>query len=619
MDILEKIVEELPYPAYVLDNEGKVIVWNGKCEEVSGVKKGDVLGTVDFWKLYGKKVRTPAEDVLEGRERASKVIEVEGRRFLSFAFKINGVIVEICEDVTQLKELESTVDLFRKLVSHIKHFGIHTSREDLKRTFVRFTRDMVGTDACELYMKLEGNYVLLARNPPLQGDEIVGEMHPLAYYVRCGEVIEVSADEGDEGNRFTQEFGRTLLVPLISTHGIEGFAQIYTEKTEVDRESFHLWKTILSAIMRRLRVEEELREWIIWFDTVVETVNCGVVFVNHDTEVVYASEKFREITGLRCLTNKLSDVIEKGRLSFYRAMEQSMRGNGFCSVSINSREFYVRVRMISLPGKNPVFCCVFKHRKCEKELFRFYTGVVEDVAKCRSHRNLAASLCRRFEDIPGIEYAWFYSFRGKRGFYSPCKRLGKYLARYAESVACLKLIEDAGTDTEIASGTPLECPINPAGSLECPVRRFYGNRTYYLVPVVYEGEILYAFGLVSSRKLDDKTLEAIRNAVRMFSVKASCIINTRVVETLVNTIKKLKCEKIRPFCDKTINPLSGTLLILDEIDKRLNEGELDPELLDSLLLKIYATLDKLVEKACEIKSLEDKLVEKVEDIKKIVE
>ena len=131
MDKLEKILENLPYPAYAIDSGGKVVIWNRKSEEVSGVSREEVLGTAEYWRVYGERVKTPAEEILENTDAkrgVTRIVNAGGRKFLSSAFEVDGIVVEIIEDVTELENLRRKVELFRKLVRHIKHFGMHTKK-----------------------------------------------------------------------------------------------------------------------------------------------------------------------------------------------------------------------------------------------------------------------------------------------------------------------------------------------------------------------------------------------------------------------------------------------------------------------------------------------------------
>ena len=46
------LIEHMVVPLFVLDAEGKVIVWNEACEKLTGLRASDVLGTRDHWKGF---------------------------------------------------------------------------------------------------------------------------------------------------------------------------------------------------------------------------------------------------------------------------------------------------------------------------------------------------------------------------------------------------------------------------------------------------------------------------------------------------------------------------------------------------------------------------------------
>ncbi len=47
-----EVVQQLVVPTFVLDAEGKVIVWNKACETLTGMASGEVLGTRNHWRAF---------------------------------------------------------------------------------------------------------------------------------------------------------------------------------------------------------------------------------------------------------------------------------------------------------------------------------------------------------------------------------------------------------------------------------------------------------------------------------------------------------------------------------------------------------------------------------------
>ena len=63
-----KLMELLVIPTFVVDLNGKVIIWNRACERLTGVAAWEVLGTSEHWKgFYQERRPTLADLVLEGR------------------------------------------------------------------------------------------------------------------------------------------------------------------------------------------------------------------------------------------------------------------------------------------------------------------------------------------------------------------------------------------------------------------------------------------------------------------------------------------------------------------------------------------------------------------------
>ncbi|MTV36449.1 diguanylate cyclase [Duganella radicis] len=63
-----KLMELLVIPTFVLDINGKVIIWNLACERLTGVAAWEVLGTSDHWKSFYEEQRpTLADLVIQGR------------------------------------------------------------------------------------------------------------------------------------------------------------------------------------------------------------------------------------------------------------------------------------------------------------------------------------------------------------------------------------------------------------------------------------------------------------------------------------------------------------------------------------------------------------------------
>lgn len=62
----ESLIQDLGVPVFVINKEHKVITWNQACEELSGIKAEEIIGTDGHWKgFYPKKRRLFADFILD--------------------------------------------------------------------------------------------------------------------------------------------------------------------------------------------------------------------------------------------------------------------------------------------------------------------------------------------------------------------------------------------------------------------------------------------------------------------------------------------------------------------------------------------------------------------------
>lgn len=62
--VAHDMVRQLAVPAFLLDEQGKVAVWNEACEALTGIKAKEVLGTQDHWRGFYPKKRACLADVM---------------------------------------------------------------------------------------------------------------------------------------------------------------------------------------------------------------------------------------------------------------------------------------------------------------------------------------------------------------------------------------------------------------------------------------------------------------------------------------------------------------------------------------------------------------------------
>ncbi|MCS7118483.1 MAG: methyl-accepting chemotaxis protein [Archaeoglobaceae archaeon] len=136
---LGEIIDSLPIPAFFIDTNHRVVYWNKACEELTGVKASEVVGTDKTWIAFYKEKRPVLADiVLDNPQNAEKFYKIVTRsNILENAYvvetelefprknrkaylkatatpvyiygKLLGV-VETIEDLTELKNKEREIE-----------------------------------------------------------------------------------------------------------------------------------------------------------------------------------------------------------------------------------------------------------------------------------------------------------------------------------------------------------------------------------------------------------------------------------------------------------------------------------------------------------------------------
>lgn len=59
-----KLLQMLAVPAFVLDNDCRVVIWNSACERLTGVAAEEVIGTRDHWRSFYQEARPTLADLV---------------------------------------------------------------------------------------------------------------------------------------------------------------------------------------------------------------------------------------------------------------------------------------------------------------------------------------------------------------------------------------------------------------------------------------------------------------------------------------------------------------------------------------------------------------------------
>src|SRR5579872_5504871 len=76
-----RFIEETAVATFVLDADGRVIVWNEACERLTGLAAGKVLGTKDHWQGFYKAARPCLADLAlaDGKAKVGQLYAAQGQ------------------------------------------------------------------------------------------------------------------------------------------------------------------------------------------------------------------------------------------------------------------------------------------------------------------------------------------------------------------------------------------------------------------------------------------------------------------------------------------------------------------------------------------------------------
>ena len=589
MKDVEMLLNSFPCPAYALDRDGKVKFWNRECERISGIFRNEVIGTFDCWKLYFEERKdTPAIKVLKSnKSHIEEEIIIKNKRYKVLAFKFEDLVVEIAIEVD---------GAFEKISSLLRDENLR----NLKLLLGKLTRNLMGTNHFEVYVKTGGGYKLVVRSPHVEGDEIINFRHKLAKTAnRCTGLTHVA-----EGNAFTSEFKdlQCYVVPLRFGNEIVGFSQLCFEQEGVfENEFFSFWKNLLCLILKQLRTEYELEEKTQWLKCALDVCNEGIVFVDKSLRIIYFNKFFEDLTGYgKEISGLKIDAIIPDQKQIDFAIKQALLGGvGVCNTVLVRKNgerlpCKLKVELVLLDG-DPVFCCSIS-RADVNDLLQLYEGVLNLILKEKTYTSLFARFCKILEKtFPEIVFTWCCVKLKNPKIYSPKRRIERKLVNNRKFILCLYRFKN--------------CKLVNVECENCYICNLYRNGYYCTFPVAYRGKVYGIFGIVFKTKPDETKLRALKCMVNAIEFAARCIELGRDVEYLISGIQD-GVFKVRTICDKLINPVFGTTLLLESLISEFDS--LSKKEIKEKLEKCCKQLKKVNENTELIREIEEELLKRIE-------
>ncbi len=561
---LEEFADKLPFPLYALDEDGKVKIWNKACEEYSGVSRGKVVGSNRYWILYGDKVKTPAVKLLESnRSELEEILNVRGRKYVIKAFRFNNLIFECFTTHCTLKEV----------TEYVTGFGLYRSKDELREAFSKFTRNLIGVEFFDVYMKKTKAgkvfYKLVVRNPDIKGDEIINEFHPLA---RCAEkdVCKVVC-----GNVLTKKLDHTgYVVPLKINGKIEGFVQIFIRNNDTNlfnSERFNAWKTIISIVIKRLKIEEELKEKENLLRNMFNVSREGVLILDENLKIIEANKSFKKLVGLENLENLSFKEFVGDETKLNTVIEKALRnGRGITKLEIVRRDStsfncLLNAILIVLDGR-PLFVCSVTGLDLQ-EVTILHSKMCMLIAKEKSYNTLLIKTCSAVEkSFSDVVKTWCFVCIDKPKLHATDRKFQRVLEAQIRELECLKKIRNDKLERWPKCE---ECLFQKNIS-----KTFKGY--HWASTISYKNEFYGMFGVIFKRKPKNIKIKALENIVNSVGIAINRIIVNRRYKYLLNAFQEeiLRAEFIN---DKMVNPFAGSKLMLETLveDGKLREMSVD--------------------------------------------
>lgn len=228
----ENLIQNSAVPTFVLDSQHRVFIWNRACEELTGIKQAEIIGSDNAWQaFYPQKRSVLADIVLSGNTEdlaksydaymASSLIP-EGLQAEGWYPALNGrdryivfdavpirnaagqiiAAIETVQDITERKEAEESLRTLSQAIEQLPVAVVITNRSgDIKYVNPHFSK-MTGYSAAEA----------LGQNPRI----LKSDWHPREFYQELWETILSGNNWHGEFHNIHKDGGRHWISAAIS-------------------------------------------------------------------------------------------------------------------------------------------------------------------------------------------------------------------------------------------------------------------------------------------------------------------------------------------------------------------------------------------------------------------
>ncbi len=326
-EVWKSLFAALAVPAFVLDREGRVAAWNPACEQLTGLKRAEVLGTREHWRGFYRQQRPCLADVAlqggaagslyasqdstgeRGHMRAENWCDLpsSGRRYLTIDAvqlrderdEIVGV-VETLQDITHIKQMEEEL---RRAQAQVNE-AIGRERETVSGSIGRALERLAGGDlTCRLNEAMPEAYAKLGRDFDAAIDAISASMRQVRI---CADLISACTGEiADASNNLSRRTESQAATLEQSVAAIRSLSEIINETAnastltkdniqQANREAERSQGTVASTITSMAGIDRSSRKISVAVEMIDEIAfQTNLLALNAGVEAARAGEAGR--------------------------------------------------------------------------------------------------------------------------------------------------------------------------------------------------------------------------------------------------------------------------------------------------------------------------------------